>query len=211
MNNKTHDLIGLTQEIKNNLVDFRALLHCWRFLAGVVYALDQYNQIANVCPLATLSDDEYIQEADNVFASILTNKLPPENWLRGFYYNAALMRLDAAYERFFKAYLDGKCNLNLKCTECDKNKTDGPYLYAEIRKEFSSLFPEKKFEDSNFWKVRHEVNSLKHYIGGANLAEREQPAILRQALDELVAFLNDPTVRKELAKFSGSEPITGRK
>ena len=211
MNNKNHDVIGLTQNIKNNLADFPALLHCWRFLVGVVYALNQYTKIANSCPFTTLSDDEYVQETDNVLTSISKNTPPAENWLRGFFYNAALMRLDAAYERFFKAYLDGKCNLNLECTACDKNKIDGPYLYAEIRKEFSSLFSEKKFEDSNFGKVRHEVNSLKHYIGGANLTEREQPEILRQALDELIAFLKDPTVRKDLTMFSGGYPITGRK
>ncbi len=197
MKDKNHYLINTAQNIKKCLADFPELVHCWRFLAGVIYALLRYAEISSCSSSESISDEKaYIQEMDIVLTSILNNETPKENWQKGFYYNAALMRLDAAYERFFKAYLG-------------RQGMDGPKLYKEIRDKFSSLFP-KEFEDSNFGKVRHEVNSLKHYVGGADLTEREQPEILQQALIELVAFLKNPIVREKLNKFSGNGIITGR-
>ena len=209
------DLSGLVQNIKKCLADVPELVHCWRFLTGVVYALNQYYQITNRYPFTKVADEnEYIQETDDVLTSILDNQPPKESWLRGFYYNAALMRLDAAYERLFKAYLDGNLikKEERKCTSCGKDKIDGPYMYKKIRDDFSSLFPEKEYQESNFGKVRGEVNSLKHYVGGADLTEREQPELLHRALTELVAFLMDSIVSKELfKKFSEKGIIVGRK
>ena len=124
------------------------------------------------------------------------------------------MRLDACYERIFMAYLGSSLNNKekSKCPSCGKNKIDGPYLYKKIRPEFSLLFSEEKYEKSNFGKVRHEVNGLKHYEGGADLTEREQPELLHQALTELVAFLRDPKVSEEaVKKFSGKGIVVGRK
>ena len=198
MKDKKQELSDVLNIIKKCLANCPELVHCWRFLTGVVYALDEYYQIVNVIASTKMKEQEYIQEADNVLTSILNNQTPTENWLRGFYYNAALMRLDAAYERFFKAFIG-------------KQGIDGPKLYKEIRNKLSSLFLIKKYEDSNFGKVRHEVNSLKHYVGGADLMEREKPEILQQALNELVALLNDPIVIMALNKFSEKGIITGRK
>lgn len=210
MINKGHDLSGSAQIIKKCLEDIPELVHCWRFLAGVVFALRQYTEIS--CnSSATISDENiYINETEDILTFILNNETPKENWQKGFYYNAALMRLDAAYERFFKAYLEGKYGENNKCSKCGRNKIDGRYLYGEIRKRFSTLFTEK-YETSNFNKVRRAVNSLKHYVGGADVVEREQPHVLYRALAELVDFLRDPTAIKELKKFSGKGIIAGRK
>lgn len=209
------DLSDLVQNIKKCLANVPELVHCWRFLTGAVYALNQYYQITNRYPPSKVNDEnKYIQETDDVLTSILDNQPPKESWLRGFYYNAALMRLDAAYERLFKACLDGNLikKEERKCTTCGKDKIDGHYMYKKIRDDFSSLFPEKEYQKSNFGKVRHEVNSLKHYEGGADLTEREKPELLHRALTELVAFLRDPKVTEELVKkFSGKGIVVGRK
>lgn len=202
-----HDLTGLTQNIEKSLADFPELVHSWRFLAGVLYALRQYAEIHSP---AISNEQQYIKETDDVLTSMLNKQTPKESWQKGFYYNAALMRLDAAYERFFKTYLHGKYDEKSKCITCGRNKIDGKYLYTEIRKEFSNLFPEELYEKSNFYKVRRAVNSLKHYIGGADVTEREQPEILEGALNELVMFLRDPLVIKELKKFSGQGILAGR-
>ena len=213
MKNKGHDLSGSLQIIKKCLADFPELVHCWRFLTGVVYALEQYYQLCKYQPSTVqISDErEYVAQTDNVLTSILNSQIPSVSWLRGLYYNAALMRLDAAYERFFKSYLEGKYNEKENCSLCRRSQIDGPLLYGKIRKEFGSLFPEMKCEDSNFGKVRRAVNSLKHFVGGADLTEREQPDVMYRALIDLVAFLSDPRVIKELKKFSGKGIIAGRK
>ena len=209
------DLSEVVQSIKKSLSDVPELVHSWRFLAGVVYALNQYYQVTDHYPTTKIADEkEYIQETDDVLSHILEKEHPNRNWLRGFYYNAGVIRLDACYERIFKAYLGSSLNNKeeTKCPSCGKNKIDGPYLYKKIRHDFSSLFSEEQYEKSNFGKVRHEVNSLKHYEGGADLTEREQPELLHRALTELVAFLRDPKVTEELVKkFSGKGIIVGRK
>jgi hypothetical protein len=206
------NLFEVVQSIKRSLSDVPELVHSWRFLAGVVYALNQYYQATDRFPTTKITDErKYIQETDDVLSHILEEEHPNGNWLRGFYYNAGVMRLDACYDRIFKAYL--RSNLEeSKCPSCGKDMINGPSLYNKIRHDFSVLFSEKQFEKSNFGKVRHEVNSLKHYEGGADLGEREQPELLHKALTELVTFLRDPKVTKELAKqFSGKGIIVGRK
>jgi len=217
MNSKENhpNLLGAVQSIKECLSDVPELVHTWRFLAGVVYALNQYYQVTDYYPDTTIDDEkEYIEETDGILSNILEKEYPNRNWLRGFYYNAGLMRLDACYERIFKAYLDSSLDnkKESKCPSCGKSKIDGPYLYKKIRCNFSSFFSEEKYEESNFGKVRYGVNSLKHYVGGAPFAKREQPELLHSALTELVAFLRDPRVIDELAKkFSGKRIIVGRK
>lgn len=217
MNSKENhpNLSEAVQSIKKSLSDAPELVHYWRFLAGVVYALNQYYQVIDHYPTLMIADEkEYIPETHDVLSHILKKEHPNKNWLRGFYYNAGVTRLDACYERIFKAYLGSSLNdkEESKCPSCGKNKIDGPYLYKKIRHDFSSLFLEEQYEKSNFGKVRHEVNSLKHYEGGADLAEREQPKLLQRALDELVTFLIDPKVTEVLVeKFSGKGVIVGRK
>lgn len=217
MNSKENycDLLEVVQSIKKSLSDVPELVHTWRFLAGVAYALNQYYQITYHYPPTKIADEnEYIQETDDVLSHILEKEHPNRNWLRGFYYNASVMRLDACYERIFKAYLGISLNNKeeSKCSSRGKNKIDGPYLYKKIRHDFSSLFSEEQYQKSNFGKVRHEVNSLKHCEGGADLAEREQPELFHRALTELVAFLRVQKVAEELVKkFSGKGIVIGRK
>jgi hypothetical protein len=203
------DLSAVVEAIKKTLTDIPGLVHSWRFLAGVVYALNQYYQMNVQCPSANIADEcEYVSETDDVLSHILEKGHPNPNWVRGFYYNAAVMRLDACYERIFKAYLD--LREQIKCSCCEKNLIDGPYLYERIKNEFGSLFS-LTYEESNFGKVRHEVNSLKHFEGGADREERELPELLHRSLAELVSFLRDPKVNNKLIeKFSEKEIIVGR-
>lgn len=193
------DLLDVVQSIKKSISDVPELVHSWRFLSGVVYALNQYYQVTNHCPATKIDDGNIIQETDDVLSRISEKEQPSRNWLRGFYYNAGIMRLDACYERIFKAYL-GR----------EENKINGPDLYENIRQDFSLLFPEE-YKESNFGKIRHEVNSLKHFMGGADSAEREQPELLYRALTELVAFIKIPKVTEEFKKkFAGGGIIEGR-
>jgi len=216
MENKENepDLSEVVQSLKKCLSAVPALAHTWRFLAGVVYALNQYYQVTDQHLITKFADKkQYNQETDDVLSHILEKEHPNRNWIRGFYYNSGVMRLDACYERIFKAYLGSspKDKEESKCPTCGKNKIDGPYLYKKIRHDFRSLFSEGQYEKSNFGKVRHEVNSLKHYVGGGDITEREQPELLRRALTELVAFLTDPKVTEKLVnEFPGQEPIAGR-
>ena len=194
------DLSAVAENIQLLLSDVPELVHSWRFLAGVVYALDQYYQLADCSPRPELAEEVYVEETREVLSFIKKGQIPAENWLRAFFYNAAAMRLNAAYERFFKACLPG-----------DLSDKKGPELYREIRRRFPSSFQCERYEDSLFGQIRREVNSLKHYPGGADPSQREQPDILHRALTELVAFLDRQEVANELKNtFSGREAIAGR-
>lgn len=205
------DLSEEVLSIEKSLSDVGELVHSWRFLTGVVYALNQYHLVANQCPPGKTENEEaYIQETHKILSRVLGRPYPYDRWLRGFYYNAALMRLDACYERLFRAYLRDKLG-ERKCPKCKKPEIDGQELYKQIRNEFSSLFT-KNFDDSSFGKVRREVNSLKHLVGGADPAQREKPKLLYSALKELIDFIRNPDVVKKLKEnFSGRRVIAGRK
>lgn len=172
------------------------LVHSWRFLAGVLYALDQYYQIADRSPRPELTDERYLEETMELLSCIKEGQFPAENWLRAFFYNAAVMRLDAAYERFFRACL----------SEGSKNMK-GPKLYKKIRMKFPSCFPYEEFKDSPFGQIRKEVNSLKHDPGGADASQRELPDVLHSAMKELVAFLGTPGVIIELQKTYSTKGV----
>ncbi len=190
----------LSDDLQHLLTEVPELVHSWRFLTGVVYALQQYYQIVDRCPRQNLPDKEYIEETTKVLSLIKEERLPDDNWLRGFFYNAAVMRLHAAYERFFKVYLSP-----------DFDEQHGDVLYKEIQKKFPSSFPKGRYEDSLFGEIGHEVNSLKHFPGGVDLLEREQPDLLHQGLTKLVAFLKLPDVVNELqTKFKGRGTVAGR-
>jgi hypothetical protein len=194
------DLFAVVDSIQTLLSNVSQLAHSWRFLSGVVFALVKYHQLADYSTRHELSEEEYVQETSKTLTQIKEKEAPVGNWLRGFYYNAALMRLDAAYERFFKA-----------CLSPGSEKDKGPDLYRKIIKRFPSSFSGKLYQESLFCEVRHEVNSLKHFPGGADPMEREKPDRLHRALTELVTFLKMPDVTDELRKkFSGGSIVAGR-
>ena len=209
---KYPDLSKKILSLEKSLSNVPKLVHSWRFLAGVVFALNEYHRVANDCPPRETKDEEaYIEETRTILPRVLERPYPSDDWLRGFYYNAALMRLDACYERLFKAYLVDKLHDSEKCLEC-KKKIDGPYLYRKIREDFKSLFPVEEFEKSNFGVIRQEVNDLKHFPGGAERFRREQPRRLESALDELMTFIRNRKVINKLKKnFPGKGVIDGRK
>jgi len=74
MNSKENhpDLSEVVQSIKKSLSDIPELVHSWRFLAGVVYALNQYYQVTDHYLTTKIADEkEYIQETDDVLSHIL--------------------------------------------------------------------------------------------------------------------------------------------
>lgn len=157
----------------------------------MVYAVNRYHHISDSCMAIKVSDeDAYIKDTKDVLSNILIleKEHPNSNWLKGFYYNAAIMRVDTCYERLFRAYLE---------TE----KGDGPDLYEDIQGSLSHLFPIESYKDSNFGKVRKRiVNCLKHDVHGVKIKDRENVELLESALKELLAFCSDATLTNRLSR-----------
>ena len=147
-------------------------IHLWRFIAGVAYALEQYERLAVLSPKVDRSDQFYVDQMLSILENLNTGAEQEGGWLRGFFYNAGLMRLDAAWERSLRTILGKKGN--------------GPELYNLLRADDPAL-PE--YTGSLFESVRKEVNELKHDEHGASEKLRERPNIQRESLWQLLALL----------------------
>lgn len=149
-------------------------VHLCRFIAGVAYALDRYGRLAAVAPKQERSDEFYADETLQLLMAMSRAVDPPANWLRGFFYNAAIMRLDAAWERSLRTILR------------DTTGANGRTLYGRLRDAEPTL---PAYNDSVFKQVRKEVNALKHRDQGASEDIREKPEVVQQGLKELLTLL----------------------
>lgn len=170
METKTPTISLLEQLVKTGSEN----VHLGRFIAGVAYALEQYERLAAIVPKQDRSDEFYSDETLQLLSSIRRPVEPPANWLRGFFYNAAIMRLDAAWERSLRVILR------------DTTDANGPTLYAQLLPTEPTL---PAYESSIFKQVRKEVNALKHKLEGASEDIREKPEVVQQGLEELLALL----------------------
>ena len=143
--------------------------HLWRFLAGALYAYSRY--CAAGTEVGERTDAFYRAEARTVLEALRHNVDPPGTWQRGFFYNAAIMRLDAAWERSLQILLN-------------QSRGKGPALYEALQSQVESLPP---YEESAFRAVRREVNALKHQPKGAPEGLRENPMAIKNGITVLLA------------------------
>jgi hypothetical protein len=197
--NSIESLDQLLDQAATLAKELPGLIHTWRFAVGALYSLYQSYQLTERVPQMDRREEEYIADTCDVISAIRGNATPPGDWMRGFYYNAAAMRVDALYERLLRALLE------------DTSNASGPTLYSRAREHFPNLLPEL-YERSPFSGVREEANSLKHHIGGAVPRLRERLTHLRNALEHWFAMMSNEQVRTLLHRRYGphSRPISGR-
>ena len=151
-------------------------VHLGRFIAGVIYALQEYDHLVAATPKQRQTDLFYSNELQQLLSGFQTSTPPPRNWLRGFFYNAAAMRLDAAWERSLRVILkDTTKKGNLSTLYNTLRRSDEPTL--------------AEFDKSSCKRVRDEVNDLKHRDQGPADDIREDSEILREGLKELLDLL----------------------
>jgi len=144
-------------------------LHLSRLIAGVVYALEEYNRLAILAPKEPQTDQYYLDELQHLLSVFQSAAGPPNNWLRVFFYNDGILRLDAAWE------------WTLRIIKKDV-KTSARVLYNKI-------FVYETYTGSIFQQVRTEVNVLKHDFRGLLEEIRENPAILSEGLVQLLSLV----------------------
>jgi hypothetical protein len=148
-------------------------VHLGRFIAGVFYAIEEYDRLAIVAPKQTQTGEFYSQELLDVLSAIESPTPPPTNWLRGFFFNAAIMRLDAAWERALRIIL----------SDTSKN-SKGPDLYNRV-------YGVGAYTGSIFERIRTEVSALKHNIEGPKEDIREKKEVLLDGLAELLNLVKE--------------------
>jgi len=148
-------------------------IHLYRFIGGVLYALGEYDHLATMETKQAQSDQFYSDELQSLLKD---SDSPPLNWLRGFFYNAAVLRLDAAWERSLRVLLDGT------------TKGDLRELYNKLRNKEQFLhLPE--YDKAPCKLVREEVNDLKHQVAGPSEDMRERPEVVKDGLKQLLDLL----------------------
>ncbi len=61
-------------------------IHLSRFVAGVAYALEEYERLASTAPKLDRSNEFYAGETLQVLETLRSGVNPPANWLRGVIY-----------------------------------------------------------------------------------------------------------------------------
>ena len=154
----------LIREIDLLVDTYPRLIHTWRFAVGALWYLGRYYEAYAQCPPQSVQEEQYIPDAKKNIGAVLEDKPFTLDWQRGSWFNSAIMRIDALWERLFRLFLPPKDSVN------------GPNLYLRVE-ELRAVRSNIPYNASSFGKVRQIVNQLKHEIGGAEPEIRESPEL----------------------------------
>jgi hypothetical protein len=84
------------------------LAHTFSFMVGAVYSLREARARGHRdrADYAETDRADHLRRLHAVVAALSDDGSPQPVWIAGFYYNSAIMRIDACYERFLKAMLE---------------------------------------------------------------------------------------------------------
>jgi hypothetical protein len=143
---------------------------------------------------ADYDDADGSQHFDELLSTIdiiQKGNLPNNRWMAGFYYNAAIMRIDACYERFLVAMPKvPTASRSNQAGQRQDSKTNGLALQVEAYLELQSPYFERHKLETN----RKEVNNLKHSLFGqlaADAKNRQADDLenAKGAVDELLKII----------------------
>jgi len=92
----------IAERIQNLAKKSPKLTHEYRFLAGAVYALGEAEKLNHKNRSDHRDPRQHVDELEEVLDLIGKGMPPTKQWLAGFYYNGAIMRIDAIYDRLKK-------------------------------------------------------------------------------------------------------------
>lgn len=124
---RTDRLRRILETLQKILDSYPALIHSWRFAAGSVYALRNYYVAMERAPQPRGNESDYIPKTRLLITALLENQPPDSDWERGFWFNSAIMRIDALWERIFRLLLPVGVDCN------------GPSLYRIVQQSLKSL------------------------------------------------------------------------
>lgn len=102
MTDEKLQLARFLEEIRSLATSYPALTHSWRFAGSAVWAMRRYQSLAEkVAYQVPATEAVYIADTGHNLEQLTIGHEPSLDWERGFWYNAAIMRLDALWERLF--------------------------------------------------------------------------------------------------------------
>ena len=163
------------------------LIHTWRFAASALWAMRQY-YTTRLDDSTHFDDSSYVIDTFNNLEALRDDKPLSPNWMRGFWFNAAIMRLDGLWERCFKVIVTNAAD-----------RRNGPTLY---RKCCQALEIPGDYRQSPYCKVRRIVNQLKHVEHGASADNREHPDLPIELLNALLVVIRHSQFANGVSRLS---------
>ena len=174
-------LNGFLEDLRAYSKQYPALVHSWRFGVSAVWAMKRYYDLASIAPPLPQTDAQaYLEDTERNASAFVEGKAPSPDWERGFWYNAAVMRMDALWERLFKF------------GRPQEKKSNGEKLYACIACQ-TDVLP-TKYQGSALERVRRTVNDLKHEPGGVRTEQLEDSDLPAEAMNLLLRVLQEPVL-----------------
>jgi hypothetical protein len=172
------------------------LLHSWRFAIGATYALVEQERLRSLYAPHVVPDHYYVAETAKVILQMRSGIELEPRWLQGFYYNAALMRIEALLQRILRALFPDVGN-------------DLRHLCSVAHKRYSSVFQSVDSE-TDLDTFLKEARALRHQIGGAPIEIRNDPdRTCRVFSNFLVAVSKEPVFSELRSIVSGHSVLTG--
>jgi len=202
------DLRDLLKRVKALSSDFPKLTHTFNFMIGAVYSLREAHGKGHR-HRATYDETDRTQHLRRLHVAIdavAADATPEPVWIAGFFYNTAIMRIDACHERFLKAMLEAA---GVKQQKPKKGEAKTEAWATQLER---TLGLDPPLARQYLALVRQEVNKLKHKLYGQEpshaLARPEQNDLVNAtaAIDELVALMERPEIRSRLAKLFAELP-----
>ena len=185
------------------------LAHTFRFILSAVHALREARVLEHR-DRATYGEGDrpqHVRQLIEAIDAIVADRPLDPTWMAGFYYNSAIMRIDACHERFLKAMVDA-ANAGPVQVAPREAETDAHARHLEAALHLASPLAREHL----VW-VRKEVHKLKHALYGQeprHARARPKPNDLENALaavKELVVMMEQREVKAQLAaRFGGPPP-----
>lgn len=194
------ELTSLLRTIRQLVDGHPGLVHTWRLASSAVWTMGEYYALEEQSPRRTEIDEAvYVEDTKLNIETVLGEGQFSQDWQRGFWFNATIMRLDALWERVFKVL---EPRAPFKCP--------GRRLYALVQARRGRTDAEP-YEGSHFQRVRRLVNELKHEPGGSHPDVREDSSLPMAMFQELLVFINDPVFTADLAAAGRGPVLAGRR
>ena len=123
----------LLNRVKTLSSEFPKLTHTFSFMIGAVYSLRKADEKGHRHRATYDETDriEHNQRLHEIIDAVAVDEIPEPVWIAGFYYNAAIMRIDACHERFLKAMLEAGGVKPQKSKKTKPRPKRGPSNWSE--------------------------------------------------------------------------------
>ena len=199
----------LADPLKELSKAFPELTHTFNFLLGAIISLQEARSLdhKNRAEYGASDQRQHLVRFLQAVDDFESGGKPTSIWMAGFYYNSAIMRIDACHERFLKAMLKA-AGVKIDSIQIGPGETKTDAYARELERSLT-LPP---FTRQHLASTRQEVNRLKHRLFGqesqhAKDRQEDDIANAEASIIELLAMIEHSAIQPLLAATFPGDPI----